>query len=72
MGAAFAANSGPAPQLVPYTVAAVAGNVVTLSAGGFSGDNNLALNATMNGPTILAVDYQNWDTATSCFDHRGR
>jgi len=34
----------------------VAGNVVTLSAGGFGGDNNLALDATMNGPTILAVD----------------
>jgi sugar lactone lactonase YvrE len=50
-----AGNSGPAPQLVPFTMGLLAGNAKT-SLTGYSGDGGLGTAATLNAPGVLAVD----------------
>jgi len=63
MGTAFAAPTGQAPILVPYTIQAVAGNTQPTKVGnstpgpsGYGGDGTAALNATFNGSQAIAVD----------------
>lgn len=69
VGAAFAANSGVAPLLVPYTIQTIAGTpqfagTTTAVPVGYAGDGGPATTtvakpttgAVMNGPTSVAVD----------------
>jgi len=61
VGAAFAANTGVAPVLVPYTITSLAGNTQYSATGvappgGFGGDNQLGANATLSSPDAVAID----------------
>jgi hypothetical protein len=53
---AFAANTGAAPQLVPFTVKLLAGNAFNSFVGGYGGDGGPGSGATLNLPYVLAVD----------------
>ena len=53
---AFAANTGAAPQLVPYMQYLVAGNSSVGELSGFGGDNGPAVSATMSAAQTVAVD----------------
>ena len=65
-GAAFAANSGVAPVIIPYTVQFLAGNEqpkagttpinTTLPGAGYGGDGSTGINTTLSGVSALAVD----------------
>jgi len=56
VGTASAANTGAAPQLVPYMQYLVAGNSPAAVLTGYGGDNGPAVNATMSPAQTLAVD----------------
>jgi sugar lactone lactonase YvrE len=55
--AAFAANTGVTPMLVPYSVYKLAGNgTVTTATAGFSGDGLAGSLAAVGNPVVLTVD----------------
>jgi sugar lactone lactonase YvrE len=62
VGAALAAgSSGVAPELVPYVVNALAGNVqpptpTSTATAGYGGEGKPGLSATFNSPAVIAVD----------------
>lgn len=54
-GVVRAGGPGVAPVLVPYTITAIAGNTQS-SIAGYRGNGVAALNATLSGPSAIAVD----------------